>query len=81
MVIGNLEPNPVSLPLGMIILKGNRVEGTISSTRNDLKKALDLSKKGLVKEVKHDERILENVNEAFADIKQRKNIGRIMLKL
>jgi len=80
-VIGNLEPNPVSLPLGMIILKGNRVEGTISSTRNDLKKALDLSKKGLVKEVKHDERILENVNEAFADIKQRKNIGRIMLKL
>ena len=65
----------------MIILKGNRVEGTISSTRNDLRKALDLSKRGLVKEVKHDQRKLEEVNEAFTDIKNKKNIGRIMLKL
>ncbi len=80
-IIGNLEPTPVPLPLGMIILKGNRIEGSISSTRNDLKRALELSKSGKVREVKHDLRNLEDVNSAFTDIKQRKNIGRIMLKL
>ncbi|MHB8361476.1 MAG: zinc-binding dehydrogenase [Thermoplasmataceae archaeon] len=80
-VIGNLEPTPVEVPLGLIILKGNRIEGTISSTRNDLRIALELSRSGKVKEVKHDVRNLLDVNNAFSDIKQRKNLGRIMLKL
>ena len=41
-VIGNVQPVPVDLPLGLIILKGNRIEGSISSTREDMKKALGL---------------------------------------
>ena len=80
-VIGNLDPKPVELPLGLIILKGNRVEGTISSTREDVKKALELSRLGKIREVRHEMISMGSINEAFRDIKKKKNIGRVMISL
>ncbi|QRF76235.1 Acryloyl-coenzyme A reductase [Thermoplasmatales archaeon] len=80
-VIGNVIPDPVNLPLGLIILKGNRIMGSISSTRDDMKKALDLSASGKVKAVSNMEIQLEAINTAYEDIRNRKNVGRVMIKL
>ncbi|EQD29613.1 alcohol dehydrogenase, partial [mine drainage metagenome] len=63
-VIGNVQPVPVELPLGLIILKGNRIEGSISSTRNDMKKALELSAKGEIEPVISQKVDLDHVEEA-----------------
>ncbi len=80
-VIGNLKPEPVPLPLGLIILKGNSISGSISSTREDLREALHLSSSGKYKAIWHTEEPLQNVNEAFQLIRQKGNRGRVFLRL
>ena len=80
-VIGNVIPDPVNLPLGLIILKGNRIFGSISSTREDMKKALELSAAGKVKAVSNMEIPLDKINSAYEEIRNRRNLGRVMIKL
>lgn len=80
-VIGNVNPVPVELPLGLIILKGNRIEGSISSTRKDMKKALELSANGSIKPVISQEVDLDHIEDAFSMIKDKGNLGRILIKL
>ncbi len=80
-VIGNVTPDPVKLPLGLIILKGNSIAGSISSTREDMKKALELTASGKVKPIV-DRRIpLDRINEAYSDMIDRKPFGRVYLDL
>lgn len=78
-VVGNLKPDPVKLPLGLIILKGNSVVGSISSTKNDLKDALELSKNSSFKAISNFERSLTDVNSAFAAMKGKESTGRVFL--
>ena len=80
-VIGNVDPAAVPLPLGLIILKGNTIKGSISSTKEDVSKALELSKAGKVHSVVYKTVTLSDVNEAYEDMLARRSIGRIMLKL
>jgi 2-desacetyl-2-hydroxyethyl bacteriochlorophyllide A dehydrogenase len=80
-VIGNIQPTPVELPLGLIILKGNRIEGSISSTREDMKKALDMADKGRIKPVISEKINLDHVEEAYSLIKQKRNLGRVLIEL
>ena len=80
-VIGNVQPVPVELPLGLIILKGNRIEGSISSTRQDMKKALELSAKGNIKPVISEKTDLDHVADAYTMMKAKKNLGRILIEL
>jgi len=47
-VIGNVDVNPVSLPLGNLILKGNSIAGSVSSTKKSMTKALKLSEEGKI---------------------------------
>ncbi|EQD32674.1 alcohol dehydrogenase [mine drainage metagenome] len=67
--------------MGLIILKGNRIEGSISSTRNDMKKALELSAKGEIEPVISQKVDLDHVEEAYSMIKEKSNLGRILIKL
>ncbi len=79
-VVGNLKPASPGLPLGILILKGNSIFGSISSTRYDLERALNMSAKGKIHAVVSNEIKIEDVNEAFEDIKAKKNLGRVFIK-
>lgn len=80
-VIGNVTPDPVSLPLGLIILKGNSISGSISSTRDDMQKALELTSHGIIKPIVDRKVPLEQINEAYEEMLQRKVFGRVYLDL
>ncbi|MEM0158659.1 MAG: alcohol dehydrogenase catalytic domain-containing protein [Thermoplasmataceae archaeon] len=77
--IGNVSPNPVPLPLGLIIVKGNSVRGSISSTREDMKKVLELAREGKLKAATHKIIELEQINDAYKEMKEKKSTGRIMI--
>ncbi len=79
-IVGNLKPASVQLPIGILILKGNTISGSISSTRADVMKALEMSSKGKIKPVIADRISLDNVNEAFEKIKKRENLGRVFIE-
>lgn len=78
-VVGNLKPDPVNLPLGLIILKGNSVEGSISSTKADLKNALELSRNSSYRAISSLDHPLAEVNDAFSSIRNRESTGRVFL--
>ncbi len=80
-VIGNLIPKSVELPLGLIILKGNRIEGSISSTLQDMKKVTEMAMDGKLRAVVSEEIPLEKVNEAYSNILKKGNTGRVMIRL
>ena len=80
-VVGNVDPTPVQLPLGLIILKGNRIMGSISSTREDMKAALQLSAEGKISAMVHRKIQLDEVNGAFSEMKSKMSLGRIMIEL
>jgi acryloyl-coenzyme A reductase len=79
-VVGNLKPTSSPLPLGILILKGNTISGSISSTRADVMEALSMSAKGKIQAVISEEVTLDNVNQAFERIKLKKNMGRVFIK-
>lgn len=80
-VIGNVTPEPVSLPLGLIILKGNSIAGSISSTREDVKMALRLTSEGKIKPIVDRRVPIEKINEAYDDMLGKRVFGRIYLDL
>ncbi len=80
-VIGNVDPRPVTLPLGLIILKGNIIKGSISSTREDVARALDLNRTGRVHATIYKTVNLPEVNDAYEDMLAKRSLGRILLKL
>lgn len=80
-VIGNVTPEPVSLPLGLIILKGNSIVGSISSTREDVKTALKMTSEGKIRPIVDRKIPVEKINEAYGDMLDRKVFGRVYLEL
>lgn len=78
-IVGNVNVKPVSLNLGLIILRENIIAGNISSTIRSLKKALEFYQRGLVKAI-GTVYPLEKVFEAHKLIRERKNVGRVLLK-
>ncbi len=79
-VIGNLKPEPVDLPLGLIILKGNSIKGSISSTKTDLREALRLNSENKIKPVIGEKIDLNDINNAYNDMLNRKVFGRVLIK-
>ncbi|MGC8561757.1 MAG: alcohol dehydrogenase catalytic domain-containing protein [Thermoplasmata archaeon] len=79
-VIGNVDVNPVSLPLGNLILKGNSIAGSVSSTKKSMEKALKLSSEGKITPVVGKVYSLEEVGEAYRAMKNRKLFGRAFIK-
>lgn len=79
-VIGNINVKPVSLALGLIILRENQVIGNISSTKSSLREALKLCREGKVKAI-GEEMPLEKINEAHKKIKRKEVIGRVFISI
>lgn len=80
-VVGNILPESVPLPLGLIILKGNTIAGSISSTREDVRKVLQMTSEKRLKAFSNKVISLDEVNTAFKDIEQRMTLGRVMIDL
>jgi len=80
-VIGNVDVTPVSLPLGNLILKGNSIRGSISSTRKDMIKALEWSRIGKIKPIVGKIYKMDQINEAYNDMENKKIFGRAFIKL
>ena len=80
-VVGNVDVNPVSLPLGNLILKGNSIAGSISSTKKSVEKALNLSKEGKISPVVGKVFELNQVADAYKAMKNRELFGRAFLRL
>jgi acryloyl-coenzyme A reductase len=79
-VIGNVDVNPVSLPLGNLILKGNSIAGSVSSTKATMKKALKLSKEGKISPVVGRIFSIYEVADAYKAMKNRELFGRAFIK-
>ncbi len=80
-VVGNIEPKPVNLPLGLIILKGNRIEGSISSTRKDMEEVFKFSDGKRLKAVVSTKISLSEIEETYDLIRQKKHSGRVLIDL
>ncbi len=79
-VIGNVDVNPVSLPLGNLILKGNSIAGSVSSTKSTMKKALELSKEGKITPVVGKVFSLDQVPDAYRAMKNKELFGKAYIK-
>ncbi len=79
-VIGNVDVNPVSLPLGNLILKGNTIAGSVSSTKATMNKALKLSKEGKIAPVVGRVFSIDDVAEAYKAMKNRELFGKAFIK-
>ncbi len=80
-LIGNVSPDAFPLPLGVMILKGTGVFGSISSTKEDMIEAMKLVSEGKLKAVEHEKVFLEDVPKAYREMKSKSNLGRIFIKL
>lgn len=78
-IIGNVNVKPVSLQLGLMILRENLIHGVISSTLRTLKKALEIGYEGGVKAIGI-EMSLWDVEKAHDMLREGKATGRVFLK-
>ncbi len=78
-VIGNVTASSVNIPLGLLILRENKISGSISSTREDVREALAMTALGDIKPVGQIFP-LEKAQEAHEAVKQRRILGRAFLK-
>jgi acryloyl-coenzyme A reductase len=79
-VVGNVDVNPVSLPLGNLILKGNSIAGSVSSTKKSMVRALNLSNEGKITPVVGKIFSLEEVDIAYKAMKNRELFGKAFIK-
>jgi acryloyl-coenzyme A reductase len=79
-VVGNVDPSPADLPLGLLILRENAVAGSLSSTRRFLLEAMELSASGKFKPFIHQVLPLEEAMTGHRILKSRGAVGRILLR-
>ncbi len=80
-LIGNVEASSIDLPLGYVILKGLEIIGSVSSTRENVAEALELSRKGLIKPVVDRRTDLEHIEDAYAAMEKKSTFGRVLIDL
>jgi len=81
MLIGNVDPKPQQLLLGLIILKEVKVLGVLNSTLGELEEAVKLIRDGRVKPFYKTIGLnLEDVREAHRILESGRSMGRIVIK-
>jgi propanol-preferring alcohol dehydrogenase len=75
-----LPPGDFATPIFDVVLKRIMLRGSIVGSREDLAEAIDFAAEGKVKAHIHQRR-LEEINQVFADLKDGKVDGRIVLEL
>ncbi len=77
--VGNVSASSVEIPLGLVILRENMVSGSISSTKQDVEQALEMTARGLVRPIAT-VLPLEKAQEAHELMKRRESVGRMLFK-
>lgn len=75
-----LPPGEFATPVFDVVLKRITLRGSIVGTRNDLAEAIDLAAEGKVRAHYH-RAALEDINRIFADLRQGRVDGRVVLDL
>ncbi|WP_233860385.1 alcohol dehydrogenase AdhP [Paraburkholderia sp. HD33-4] len=78
--LNGLPPGDFPLPIFSTVLNGITVRGSIVGTRKDLQESLEFAAQGRVRARIHLD-LLDNINHVFAELKNGRVDGRIVLKL
>ena len=78
--VGNVEPTPAQLGLGLLILRENAILGSVGCTRAELAAALSLHARGRVMPIVHATLPLEEAEKAHRALKNKEAIGRVLLR-
>ncbi len=78
-LVGNVTAGTFPLPLGVVILKGLSVLGSVGSTVRTMREALEMMAKGSVKPVVREIR-LEEHEEAFTSLREGRAVGRFVFR-
>ena len=80
LLIGNVDPNPQSIQLGLLILRENHILSVMNSCKSELREAIDLISRGLVKPVYRTIPLdQESIREAHKILESGASIGRIVI--
>lgn len=79
-LVGNVNPKPVEIMLGHIILRENSIFGSLSSTKKDVQEALRMTAEGKIRPVVHSVLPLKDAAQGHRMIKERATLGRVLLK-
>lgn len=80
-LIGNVDPSPQPLSLGLIILKEMKIGGCLNATKRELSEAISLLRRGLVRPVyKAIPLDVEAVREAHASLERGASAGRVVIR-
>lgn len=80
-LIGNVDPKPHPILLGLIILREVKVIGVLNSTLKELREAVELLRSGAVKPVYKTIGLnVEDVREAHRILEMGRSMGRIVIK-
>jgi acryloyl-coenzyme A reductase len=78
-LVGNVTAGTFPLSLGLVILKGLSVLGSVGSTVRTMREALEMMARGTVKPVVREVR-LEDYEAAFSSLREGRSIGRFVFK-
>jgi acryloyl-coenzyme A reductase len=79
-VVGNVDPRPTDMSLGLIILRENSILGSVSSTRKEVEEALRMTAEGKIRPVIHTILNLEQAERGHEMMRKRESLGRVLLK-
>ncbi|MEZ0290338.1 MAG: zinc-binding dehydrogenase [Sulfolobales archaeon] len=81
LLIGNIDPNPQQLMLGHLILRENSILGILNSCKRELREAIELLRKGLVKPVYRTIPLdVSEIRRAHEILESGGSIGRFVIK-
>jgi acryloyl-coenzyme A reductase len=78
-LVGNVTAGTFPLPLGLVILKGLSVLGSVGSTVRTMREALEMMARGTVKPVVREVR-LEDYEAAFSSLREGRALGRFVFR-
>jgi acryloyl-coenzyme A reductase len=81
LLIGNVDPSPQQITLGHLILRENSILSVMNSCKGELKEAVELLKKGLVKPIYTTIPLDQNyIKKAHQTLERGESFGRIVIK-
>jgi acryloyl-coenzyme A reductase len=81
LLIGNIDPSPQQVMLGLIIIRENSIIGVLNCNKEELREAVELLRKGLVKPIYTTIPLdQDHVRKAHQTLEKGESFGRIVIK-